>query len=209
MRRRNGVEETVSTWVGFEDDEHEEGERRASTNWPIQKYQWTDYMANPGDTVQYRVLPMIGPDKRNLHSDNDNASEWTNKIALTAEAAPKIETHFNRGIVAAQWVSRRLGITATNLQAKKLETVISTPNDPFRNYLAGPLGARLLQLLASAATEKRDVYAALYELDDPQLEAALAKRQEEGGRPEQPGPQGVAQQDRAPRPDDLPAGPGP
>ena len=27
-------------------DEHEEGERRASTNWPIQKYQWTDYMAN-------------------------------------------------------------------------------------------------------------------------------------------------------------------
>ena len=56
LRRRNGVEEVVSTWVGFEDDEHEEGERRASTNWPIQKYQWTDYMAAPGDKVQYRVL---------------------------------------------------------------------------------------------------------------------------------------------------------
>src|SRR2546430_10840896 len=39
---------------------HKEGERRASTNWPIQKYQWTDYMANPGEKVQYRVLPMVG-----------------------------------------------------------------------------------------------------------------------------------------------------
>jgi hypothetical protein len=71
MRRRNGVEEVVSTWVGFEDDEHEEGERRASTNWPIQKYQWTDYMANPGDALQYRVLPMVGPDKKNLRPATD------------------------------------------------------------------------------------------------------------------------------------------
>ena len=52
LRRRNGVEEVVSTWVGFVGEQHKEGERRASTNWPIQKYQWTDYMANPGDKVQ-------------------------------------------------------------------------------------------------------------------------------------------------------------
>jgi hypothetical protein len=57
LRRRNGVEEPVSTWVGFEGQKHKEGERRASTNWPIQKYQWTDYMASPGDTLQYRVVP--------------------------------------------------------------------------------------------------------------------------------------------------------
>jgi hypothetical protein len=30
FRKRNGVEEVVSTWVGFEDDQHQEGERRAS-----------------------------------------------------------------------------------------------------------------------------------------------------------------------------------
>ena len=175
LRRRNGVEETVSTWVGFEDDEYKDGERRASTNWPIQRYQWTDYMANPADTLQYRVLPMVGPDKNNLRPDADNASEWTHEIKLTHEVAPKIEAYFNRGIVAAQWVSRRLGVTEHNLQTAKLRTVISTPDDPFRNYLAGPLGARLFELLASAGKEKRDVYAALYELDDEQLEAALAK----------------------------------
>ena len=62
---------SVSTWVGFEDDEAEDGERRASTNWPIQKYQWTDYMADPGDTLQYRMLPMVGPDKSNLQPESE------------------------------------------------------------------------------------------------------------------------------------------
>lgn len=173
LRRRNGVEEVVSTWVGFVGQRHKEGERRASTNWPIQKYQWTDYMANPGDTLQYRVLPMVGPDKDSLRPDPATASEWTEEITLTHEVAPKIEAYFNRGIVAAQWVSRRLGITDSQLKTKKLLTVIETPDDPFRNYLFGPLGTRLFELLASAVEEKRDIYAALYELDDEQLETAL------------------------------------
>jgi phosphatidylserine/phosphatidylglycerophosphate/cardiolipin synthase-like enzyme len=175
LRQRNGIEETVDTWVGFEDDKYTDGERRASTNWPIQKYQWTDYMANPGDTLRYRVLAMIGPDKNNLRADPDNVSEWTEEITLTHQVTPRIEAYFNRGIVSAQWVSRRLDITEHNLQTAKLRTVISTPGDSFRNYLAGPLGARLFELLASAAKEKREIFAALYELDDKQLEAALAK----------------------------------
>ena len=175
FRRRNGVEEVVSTWVGFEGQDHNDGERRASTNWPIQKYQWTDYMADPGDTLQYRVVPMVGSDKDNLRPDPKQASDWTEEITLTHEASPKIEAYFNRGIVASQWVARRLGTTEGNLQTKKLRTVIETPDDPFRNYLTGPLGARLFELLATAAKEKRDVYAALYELKDKQLEAALAK----------------------------------
>jgi phosphatidylserine/phosphatidylglycerophosphate/cardiolipin synthase-like enzyme len=175
LRKRNGLEEVVSTWVGFEDDEHEEGERRASINWPIQKYQWTDYMANPGDKVEYRVLPMVGPDKKNLRPDAGTASDWTPEISLTHELTPKIETYFNRGIVAAQWVSRRLGITEQDSKAAKLRKVIETPGDPFRNYLTGPLGARLFALLNDVAKDKREIYAALYELEDEQLEAALEK----------------------------------
>src|SRR4051795_11790899 len=37
LRRRNGIEEVVSTWVGFEGEKVADGTRRASTNWPIQK----------------------------------------------------------------------------------------------------------------------------------------------------------------------------
>ncbi|GAC1395237.1 MAG: hypothetical protein NVSMB68_12300 [Thermoanaerobaculia bacterium] len=173
MRRRNGVEEVVSTWVGFEGQKHKEGERRASTNWPVQKYQWTDYMANPGDKLQYRVVPMVGPDKDKLRTDNDRASDWTGEISLSHQMTPKISVYFNRGIVAAQWVSRRLGITAKNIQSRKLEGVIETTDDPFREFLFGPLGTQLFALLESARQEKRDIYAALYELDDDQLETAL------------------------------------
>jgi phosphatidylserine/phosphatidylglycerophosphate/cardiolipin synthase-like enzyme len=173
LRRRNGVEEVVSTWVGFADDQAADGERRASTNWPIQKYQWTDYMANPGDRLAYRVLAMIGPDKANLRPDPGAASEWTPEVTLDHAVSPGIEVLFNRGIVASQWVSRRLGVTGHDLQNATLEKVIATPGDRLREYLAGPLGTRLFALLASAATRRRHVYAALYELDDPQLIAAL------------------------------------
>jgi phosphatidylserine/phosphatidylglycerophosphate/cardiolipin synthase-like enzyme len=175
LRRRNGVEEVVSTWVGFEDDKAAEGERRASTNWPIQKYQWTDYMANPGDRLAYRVLAMVGPDKANLRPDPDASSGWTPEVTLSHTQSRGIEVLFNRGIVASQWVSRRLGVTGHDLQNAKLEQVIATPGDPLRTYLAGPLGDRLFALLAGAVTKRQAVYAALYELDDPQLIDALTK----------------------------------
>lgn len=175
FRKRNGDDEVVSTWVGFEGQKHDKGERRSSTNWPIQKYQWTDYMAVAGDVVQYRVVPMIGPDKNSLRPDYSRASDWTPELTLSSEFGPGIEAYFNRGIVASQWVSRRLGITATDLKTRELKEVIATTGDPFRNYLFGPLGERLFELLESARKAKAHVYAALYELDDDQLETALER----------------------------------
>jgi hypothetical protein len=88
---------------------------------------------------------------------------------------PGIEVLFNRGIVAAQWVSRRLGVTGHDLQNATLERIIEAPGDRFREYLSGQLGARLFSLLESAASGRRHLYAALYELDDPQLMAALTR----------------------------------
>ena len=173
LRRRNGVEEVVSTWVGFEDDDATEGERRASTNWPIQKYQWTDYMASPGDELAYRVLPMVGPDKANLHPDPATASDWTDPVTLSHTVTPGVEVLFNRGVVASQWVTRRLGVTGHDLQNAALEKIISTPGGSLREYLYGPLGERLFGLLTDAEERKLEVYAALYELDDPQLISAL------------------------------------
>ncbi|WP_432838168.1 phospholipase D-like domain-containing protein [Dactylosporangium sp. CA-092794] len=175
LRRRNGVEEVVSTWVGFEGDQAADGERRASTNWPIQKYQWTDYMASPGDRLAYRVLAMVGPDKANLRPDPAACSSWTPEVTLSHIVEPGVEVLFNRGIVASQWVARRLGVTDHDLQNAALDKVIATPGDPLRDYLAGPLGARLTELLVSAAKQRRHVYAALYEFDDPELMAALLK----------------------------------
>lgn len=179
-RRRNGADEVVKTWVGFAGQKHKQGERRDSTQWPIQRFQWTDYMADPGDRVAYQVVPMVGPDKDHLSPAEDLASAWTDEFTLDHQVSPHIDAYFNRGIVAAQWVSRRLHLTdddprTKSLATKKLEKVIDTPDDPFRNYLTGPLGARLFELLAAAANEGREVFAALYELDDKQLESELGK----------------------------------
>jgi phosphatidylserine/phosphatidylglycerophosphate/cardiolipin synthase-like enzyme len=137
-------------------------------------------MANPGDRVAYQVVPMVGPDKDHLSPAEDLASDFSGEITLDHEVSPHIAAYFNSGIVAAQWVSRRLGLTddseaTKKLATKKLETVIETPDDPFRNYLTGPLGARLFELLGAASDEGRDVFAALYELDDEQLESTLEK----------------------------------
>ena len=132
-------------------------------------------MAAPGDRLQYRVVPMVGPDRKNLATDAVNASAGTNVITLSHEAENKFEVYFNRGIVAAQWVSRRLGVTDDDLKTTALRKVINTPGDFFREYLAGPLGARLFEILAKAAKNKNEIYAALYELDDEQLEKALEK----------------------------------
>jgi hypothetical protein len=118
---------------------------------------------------------MIEPDKRSLKPASGLASEWTDEIKLTHEAESKIECYFNRGIVAAPWVSRRLGVIDDDLKTKKLTKIIATPNDPFRAYLTGPLGKRLFELLDKARSAKANIYAALYELEDEQLKSALEK----------------------------------
>jgi phosphatidylserine/phosphatidylglycerophosphate/cardiolipin synthase-like enzyme len=178
LRRRNGSEEVVQTWVGFAGEEHTLGEHRDSTQWPIQRFQWIDYLARAGDRLAYRVIAMVGPDHDHLTEDSAHASDWSDEITLAPQESPHVGAYFNRGIVAAQWVSRRLNITDQEFEqaaAKELTEVIATPGNPLRTYLTGQLGARLFELLDSAASDGRAIYAALYELDDPQLEAALEK----------------------------------
>src|SRR5215510_15057117 len=79
--------ETVSSWVGFEDGpEVPAGTRKPTTEWPIQKYLWSDFIVNPGDQVAYRVTPMVGA-AGNLHADEANASPWSEVVEIGAETA--------------------------------------------------------------------------------------------------------------------------
>jgi hypothetical protein len=49
---RGFVEEIVASWVGFANGpDVAPGTRRPTTEWPIQKYLWSDFMVNPGDEV--------------------------------------------------------------------------------------------------------------------------------------------------------------
>ena len=89
------------------------------------------------------------PGLRDISSaDTEKASEWTDEIRSTHEVIPE-----DRGLFQSRHRGRAMGLTPArhhrdDLRRKKLRTVIETPDDPFRNYLAGPLGARLFELLA-------------------------------------------------------------
>jgi phosphatidylserine/phosphatidylglycerophosphate/cardiolipin synthase-like enzyme len=73
-------------------------------------------------------------------------------------------------------VARRLGdATVTNHPGTKLRTAVATPGDRLRDELAGELRVALLAILDGAIDSGADIYAALFELSDPELIERLVK----------------------------------
>jgi hypothetical protein len=135
-KNNSETEEIVSSWVGWEDEEWKPGERKPSSEWPIQRFIWTDYIAKPGQTLRYRVVPMCGG-KDDLAPRKDWASPKTDPVTVTSNHTPHFEAYFNRGIVATQWLTRRLGGIRPTEQRKKLATLIKDPASEIRQFLAG------------------------------------------------------------------------
>ncbi|SCB30017.1 phospholipase D-like domain-containing protein [Rhizobium hainanense] len=159
-------EEIVASWVGFADGPAvEEGTRKPTTEWPIQKYLWSDFAVNPGDIVAYRVSAIIGPETA-LQESADHVSDWSDAMQIGAETSGHVSCYFNRGIVASQWLARALPEEAPTTKLKK---AIGTPDDPIRRFLAGPIRDKLVSLLNDARSNSGHIYAALFELDDPEL----------------------------------------
>jgi phosphatidylserine/phosphatidylglycerophosphate/cardiolipin synthase-like enzyme len=136
---------------------------------PVQRFMWWDYGVKPGQVVQYSVIPVTGT-KDNLQRDDAAASPVTEPITISSQASPNIGAFFNKGIVSAQWVSRALAALGPK---PKIADIIGTPGNPLRNALSGLLRPELLQLLKDVKDNGGHVYAALYELNDPELLAAL------------------------------------
>jgi phosphatidylserine/phosphatidylglycerophosphate/cardiolipin synthase-like enzyme len=165
--------EPVTNYVGW-GEEGVDGPR-PSTEWPIQRYMWCDYKARSGQRVSYRVVPMVGPDREHLAPSEGLASAWTDELTLRPDGTGGVAAYFNRGIVASQWLSRVLGPGKPGARQKKLAEIIEDPSDKTRAFLGGELRAAMLRLLAEAKAKGVDIYAALYELDDPELIDALVE----------------------------------
>jgi phosphatidylserine/phosphatidylglycerophosphate/cardiolipin synthase-like enzyme len=158
--------ESVSSWVGFaKDGGADPGTRKPTTAWPIQKYVWSDFMVNPGDQVAYRVTPMLGSADA-LTEDAANASSWSEVVEIGAETAGRISCYFNRGIVASQWLARLLPDARPDQELRK---IIATPGDKIRNFLGGPVHDKMTSLLTETNQKNGHVFAALFELNDPEL----------------------------------------
>jgi phosphatidylserine/phosphatidylglycerophosphate/cardiolipin synthase-like enzyme len=164
---KGGSEEPVHTFIPFAGEEHKPGEHRPSSEWPIQKFAWADVLARSGETVSYRVVPMVGKPGA-LEEAKDQASPWSDPVEVSADADDGLFAYFNRGVLATQSVARRL--KGDEPWGKQLKTMIATPGNITREYLSGELRLALRRVLADAeSSPKAAIYAALFELNDPEL----------------------------------------
>jgi hypothetical protein len=170
-RNNNGAEDYLHSFVGFADGETLPADPQSWWKFPLQRYMWWDYHVKCGDKVKYQVIPVTGT-ADNLQLSPNLASPWTDEMEISGQCTSNMSAYFNKGIVAAQWVSRELDQEAKGKNAKTaLNDIIKQKGDPLRDALAGLLKTEILKLLADASGGQ--VYAALYELNDPELEASL------------------------------------
>jgi hypothetical protein len=115
-----------------------------------------------------------------LREASQLASDWSEAIEIGANGVGSATCYFNRGIVASQWLARLLPSDPdpkkdTTVKGAGLMKAIASPGDKIRNFLSGPLREELLELLHEAIASGGHVYAALFELGDPELVPLLKK----------------------------------
>src|SRR5262249_35237444 len=96
----DGKEQYLHGFVGFTDKDQLDPEN--PWKFPLQRFMWWDYGVKAGDTVQYSVVPVVGPSKDKIKLDPANASALTDAMTITGQCTPHLSSYFNKGIVAAQ-----------------------------------------------------------------------------------------------------------
>jgi phosphatidylserine/phosphatidylglycerophosphate/cardiolipin synthase-like enzyme len=146
---------------------------KPSTEWPFQRFSWTDHDAGTGDSVSYRVIPMIRNAKGDLEQVEAQASVWSPPRVLGTSKG-QFKPFFNRGFVMSQFMARFLKEKKLTLPQFK-ETIKDKDDQTIRHFLSGDLRLALLNELDTAHKTGGQVFAALFELSDDELISALEK----------------------------------
>jgi phosphatidylserine/phosphatidylglycerophosphate/cardiolipin synthase-like enzyme len=165
--------------VGFEADAPRPGETRPSTDWPFQRYTWTDHGVGEGDEVAYWVVPVVYEDGW-LVADEANAA--STPVTTVSSDVGSGRAYFNRGVVLSQFMLRNLPKGWSNkprtqklADLRTLTTSLEENSSKLRAFLMGDLGAALHRLLADELAAGSEIHCALYELSDPQLIKGLKR----------------------------------
>ena len=161
----------VNTYVGFAGGAHMTGDAEPSTKWPIQRFTWNDLAPSSGQKVRYRVIPMMGTAANLTQADAAQWSGWSDWATVGTGQTRGFSAYFNRGIVGAQFLAAQAKTSAAF--TAMLKTDINQPGSKNRDFLAGALLPALKGLLSSAKADGATIYAALYELNDPDVIACL------------------------------------
>ena len=163
--------EPVENRLGFSKDKPKSGDHRPSSEWPFQRFNWTDHAVDVGNEVRYRVTAMIDTGSGRPYKKGA-VSNWTKWAKLSADAGGGFSCFFNRGLVLSQFVARYL--KENKLTPAKFKAQLKNNVDPqFRAFLEGDLGAKIFDILQGGQDTKTELHAALYELGDEKLEDAM------------------------------------
>jgi phosphatidylserine/phosphatidylglycerophosphate/cardiolipin synthase-like enzyme len=166
------VERFLENRVGFVGETVTPGQTKPSDQWPFQRFSWTDHDADTGDTVSYQVVPVIRSAGGDLGLKQADASAWSQPQVLGVMVGD-FEPFFNRGFVISQFMARYLKERGLTLEQFKHQ--ISEADDTtIRGFLSGDLRTRLLQEIEQTKQDGGELFAALFELSDPELLEALA-----------------------------------
>src|SRR5678816_4015823 len=146
---------------------------KPSTEWPFQRFSWTDHDAQTGDTVSYRIIPMIRNSAGKLEQKESDASDWSPKRTLGTTPG-EFKPFFNRGFVMSQFMARFLEENKLSLKQFK-DRIRDKTDETIRHFLSGDLRLALLAELDAALKDGGKVFAALFELSDDELIEALGK----------------------------------
>jgi hypothetical protein len=162
----------LPAWVGWQGGSNADWKAQTTDIWPVQKFNWRDFTAQPGSCYQYQVVPMTG-DQNSLKPATD-LTLTTEEVHLTPDTANNVLAYFNNGILSTQSVAHFLPPGSTGAPSSPaLMSHINKPGDPLRNRLAGQMIEAVTTLLKRAQTQGGECYMALYELDDEELIQAI------------------------------------
>jgi phosphatidylserine/phosphatidylglycerophosphate/cardiolipin synthase-like enzyme len=154
-------------YVGFEGDDHKPGEARPSTDWPFQRYTWTDHGVDDGDTVTYAIVPVMKTD--NGLKPDPASRILVGPVKATGKGDGSAMAYFNRGLLLSQFMAKKLKPDWGRKDLSDLKEQLKEDDNELRQFLMGQLGKKLYSLMDQALAEDWHVYAALYELEDQNL----------------------------------------
>ena len=146
-------ESWLDNFVGFAGEEHEDGERRPSTEWPFQGFSWTDHELDAGDTAAYRVVPVLRDGSGNLKRSDTLRSEWAEGRKRSSRYLP----YFNRGFVMSQFIARYLAEKGKTLAEFKTRSATRQPRRSPQLPLRRPPGPAPGASRRKVLEEKRDL----------------------------------------------------
>ncbi|QIL42362.1 hypothetical protein G7074_25745 [Pedobacter sp. HDW13] len=164
------VETALSSFSVFKGYKIEKGQ--TTRDFPIQKFYWKDVDARRiGEKTgnrkfRYKIVPLKGKPGE-LVEMSELPIIISNEVEITANVGSNMSAYFNRGLISTQRISKAL--TDEPEKGGLLKRVADYKGkDVLRESLSGDMVEAITGFLDKAKDEGK-IYAALYELGDPEL----------------------------------------